>query len=100
MCTSGHEVAQVGDGVTLLLVCPFAGARTHLGALRGHHDPSLLPAFGSSTRFDSPLATHAVSLLLVYQRKYAELAEVSSITESTEMLLDSKKRSRAESRMY
>jgi hypothetical protein len=52
MRPSVDEVAQVGGGVTLALVCPFAGARSHLGAMRGHSDPISCPDVCSSTRFD------------------------------------------------
>jgi hypothetical protein len=33
MRASGHEVAQVGGGVPPVLMGPFAGARSHLGAV-------------------------------------------------------------------
>jgi hypothetical protein len=50
MRASGHEVAQVSGGVPPVLMWPFASARSGLGAVRGHSDPSLPPAVWSSTR--------------------------------------------------
>ena len=46
MRASGHEVAQVSGGVPPVLMWPFASARSELGAVRGHSDPSLPPLFG------------------------------------------------------
>jgi hypothetical protein len=40
---SGHKLTQVGDGVTLPLVCLLAGARSHLGASGDHHYLSFSP---------------------------------------------------------
>jgi hypothetical protein len=31
-CLSGHKFSEVRGGVPLPLVCPLAGARSHLGA--------------------------------------------------------------------
>ena len=35
-CSSGHKFSEARGGVTLPLVCPLAGARSHLGASRRH----------------------------------------------------------------
>jgi hypothetical protein len=74
----------VGGGFPLALVCPFAGARPHLGSSRGHSDPPCPPMFGLSTRLDrSPLIT-VPSQAAAVLRMYAEAAKVSSNIESAD----------------
>ena len=90
MRASGHEVAQVSGGVPTVLMWPFASARSDLGAVRGHSDPSLPPLCGHRLGSTDPAGDSGHPWpLLGLLRTYAESAKHSSITEDPQTIDES-----------